>query len=236
MTGPTVVSREEFRDQLWQYRAGQHATFLGPTGCGKTTFAYDLLGQSESPELPAIALVMKPKDDTARTWGKKLKHRKVKSWPPLPSLWRPRKPSGFDLWPGHTFDPDRDDPRHASIFRAAILDAYKRGNRILFADETYSLTHELGLARPLVTVWSKGRSMGCGLWAASQKPSHIPLWAYSQAQHLFLWYDPDKRAVERFSEIGGIDPKKVAAAVRGLGEHQALYIRRQPAAWCVVDA
>lgn len=232
-----TLTREQFlTGGHWRYKAGEHVTILGPTGCGKTTLAYELLGQSAKPTLPGVVLVMKPKDDTATKWNKRLGFRRVRHWPPLPSIWQPRKPNGYTLWPKHTFDPDRDDAIQWKEFRAALLDSYKRGRRILFADETYSLTHELNLAKPLTTIWSKGRSMGTGLWAASQKPTHIPLWAYSMANHLFLYYDPDKRARERFGEIGGIDPRAVAEVVAELGPHQCLYIRRSPLAWCIVDA
>lgn len=236
--GALLVSRDEFLATRWRYRPGEHVTILGPTDCGKTTLGFQLLARSIRPKLPAIVFAMKPRDATVKTWAKALRFRTVRSWPPMPSIWTPgvNNPPGWVLWPKHTFEPERDDYNHYVLFRSAIINSYKKGNRILFCDETYGLTAELKLERPLVTVWSRGRSMGTGLWAASQKPSHIPLWAYNQAQHLFLYYDPDKRSRERFAEIGGIDPKAVEAAVMSLKPHQCLYIRRNPRAWCIIDA
>jgi len=234
---PETFSREEFLINRWQYRASDHVTILGPTDCGKTTLGYQLLEQSATPKLPALTMVMKPKDDTVTRWNKQLGLRVVRHWPPPPSIWEPGRPKvGWCLWPKHTFDPDRDDYLLHVQFRSAILDSYKRGNRIIFGDEVYGLAEELKLSRELVTVWSRGRSMKTGLWAASQKPTHIPLWAYSMAAHLFLYFDPDKRARERFSEIGGVDPQLVARTVMDLDEHQALYIRRRGGAMCIVDA
>jgi hypothetical protein len=116
-----------------------------------------------------------------------------------------------------------------------MLDCYKRGNRIVFCDEAYGLSNELGLNRELVTLWTRGRSMRTGIWAASQKPTHIPLHAYNQAEHLFLANDPDKRARDRFSEIGGVDPDLLKATVPQLEKHEWLYVRRDGPVMCVVE-
>jgi hypothetical protein len=231
-----LFPREQFLAERWAYKAGQHVTFLAPTQSGKTTLMFELLQRTARPKtLPAVVLVMKPRDKTVKEWVKRLHFRTVRSWPPLPSLYQPQPP-GWALWPKHSFDPDKDDEHLYREFRRAILDSYKRGDRILAADETYGLSAELKLTKELISVWSRGASMGTGLWAASQKPTHIPLWAYSQAEHLFIWHDPDRRARDRFAEIGGVDPDLVDETVKRLAKHQALYIRRSGPALCVVDA
>jgi hypothetical protein len=120
------------------------------------------------------------------------------------------------------------------IFKIAMLDSYRKGNRIIFGDEVYGLSKELGLDKELITLWSRGRSMGTGLWAATQKPTHVPLWMYSQAEHLFLHNDPDERARKRFDEIGGVDPHYVRGIVANLEKHEWLYIRRDGPVMCIV--
>jgi hypothetical protein len=140
------------------------------------------------------------------------------------------------LWPVTTFDPYADEERQYRIFKAAILDSYRRGNRILFADETYSLTHELNLEKEMITVWTKGRSMGTAIWGASQRPAFVPMWMYDQAEHLFIAYDPDQRAQKRYGEIGGVDPKLIVTVVKTLQQHEWLYIRRSDRAIAVISA
>jgi hypothetical protein len=228
--------RAEFIRERWGYRPGEHVTFLGPTTCGKTTLAYELMEVTARPQLPAVVLVMKPRDKVVARMSQRNHYRIVRTWPPMPSIWQPRKPPGWVLWPRHEFDPDLDDPRLYAEFRRGILQSYKKGNRIIFGDEVYGLTTELQLTRELIAIWSRGSAMGCGLWSASQRPAMIPLWAYSQAHHLFLWHDPDRRARIRYSEIGGVDPGLVQDIVMGLDSYQALYIRRRGRAMCVVEA
>lgn len=233
--GPLTFQREEFLAERWNYNAGEHVTFLGPTGNGKTFLAYQLLQRTTTPDLPGIVLVMKPRDETVDEWTAKLQYKKIVNWPPPPRLPFTKPPSGYVVWPQHTFDPYIDDPHLHHVFRRTILDNYKRGDRVIFADELYGLVRELKLERELVAVWSRGRSMGAGLWGAVQKPSHVPLWAYNQAEHLFLSREPDKRGRDRFAEIGGIDPLLVSRAVQGLDKFQWLYIGREGPTMCIVD-
>jgi hypothetical protein len=228
-------SRKEFIAERWSYSAGQHVTFLAPTQAGKTTLAFELLEETASVEVPAIVLVQKPRDAVVTDWLNHLRDDKgwikTETWPPNPLR---KRTSGYILWPRHRHNPDTDNPKLREIFRRAILDSYKKGNRILFADETYGLSEELDLDKELIAVWSRGGGMGCGLWAATQRPAYIPLWGYSAAEHVFLANDPDKRARIRYGEIGGINPRFVEWQVERLPKYHWLYIRRTGPATCIV--
>lgn len=244
-----TIARDDFLENYWDYKQGDHVTLLGPTQCGKTTLAYDLLDQTTSKKLPGLVLVMKPRDATVTAWSKHVKYQTVAIWPPplyhrvdLKDLWsrfwhrtRDESVRGWTVWPKHTFDPEKDDKHLEAVFRAAILDSYKHGDRCVFGDEVYGLTKELHLERELSAVWSRGAAMGCGLWTASQRPYNVPLFAYSNAEHIFLAHDPDKRDRDRYGEIGGVDPKLVSNIVLNLRQYQFLYLRRSGPYMAVVD-
>jgi hypothetical protein len=236
-TRPESFPRDEFIRERFDYSAGEHVTFLAPTQQGKTTLAFELLEANATTDVPAVVLVQKPRDTVVRKWLEHLKSEqgwiRTQIWPPSPLR---KKTRGYILWPSHKHDPDTDNPRIKAIFRRAILDCYKRGNRILFADETYGLSEELDLDDELIAVWSRGGGMGCGLWAATQRPAYIPLWGYSMAEHLFLANDPDRRARIRYGEIGGINPKFVEQQVERLPKYHWLYIRRTGPRVCIVEA
>lgn len=229
-----TFGREHFIQDVFDYHPGDHVTVLAPSGGGKTQLAYQLLGATATPELQATVMVMKPRDTTVDRFTKRYGFKVVRDWPPT-IIPRMSKPPGYVLWPKETDDPDADDRRHADIFRRAIRDDYRKGHKIVFADETYSLEEELGLKDDLRRIWTKGRSMACGLWAASQRPVWISRWAF-QAQHLFLGHDPDVEMQRRYGEIGGgIDPDLIRQLTAGLREFQFVYISRDERAVCIVD-
>jgi len=241
-TGLHIFSRDEFVQRRFRYRPGEHVTMVGPTGCGKTWLAYQLIGQYASTRWPAVSLMKKPRDPVTNMYARRLKFRIVPTWPPVWSPWKPQDPPGWVVWPRTKFDPDLDRPYKANIFRKALMNAY-RGNgvfrkrpRIIYVDDAYGIAIILDLDDELIEMWTEARTMECGLWTGFQKPSHVPLWAYSQAEHLILFNDPDKRSRERFAEIGGVDPVTVRDTVMQLDAHQFMYIRRDGRRMCVVDA
>jgi len=172
-----------------------------------------------------------------------MKFKRLKSWPPLPPLWGKQTPRGYVLWPEHVYDPDKDDPKLHKEMRKGLLAAYankighsKVVGNMVFADETWGLI-DLKLSREIVTLHTRGRSMGCGLWVSSQRPTYIPKTSYSQAEHLFLAYEPDKSARDRFREIGGVvNSEIIEAIVLRLKRYQWLYIRREDRYCCIVNA
>jgi energy-coupling factor transporter ATP-binding protein EcfA2 len=221
------IERQEFLNRYFHYTPDEHVLILGPTGSGKTQMALDALGVVASDKNPALIFAMKPRDATLEDFAESHNFGKTHIWPPnLSSVWRPKKPRGWLVKPPHNMrDIYWTRQKHHDVFHEAIIDSYAKGNRILFADETYSLTNELHLGDELVTVWTKGRSMNCAVWAASQRPAFIPTWAYSQSSHFFIAYDPDKRSRKRYEEISGVDPDIIREGTEALEEYEWLYVK-----------
>lgn len=231
------MSREEFFQEGWKYEPGEHVSFIGRNGSGKTELAFELMERTATEEMPALVLVMKPRDKTVRRWQKRLEWRIVRSWPPLPSVWKPGKQRGYIIWPLHTRDWEGDRVRHRAIFQSVLRDSYhSKQHRIVFADEVVSLDHEVKLGPDMVHLWTKGRSMECGLWGATQRPAFVAGEMYSAPQHIFLAYDPDKRTTDRYAEIGGVDPDLIKHVLKQLPRWHWLYIRRTDYTMCVVRA
>ena len=227
-----IFSRPEFFGRRWKYKAGEAVTFLAPTQDGKTTLAFQLLQHTVSERLPAVVLVMKPRDPTPAAWTRHLGFTETPTWPP-PKQWPwEKKVTGHTLWPRHTFVVEVDNAHITAEFTKAIQWAYQHGNCILFVDEVYGVIAELdGLEDDLIAIWSRGSGMGTGLWAATQRPAGsaghgVPGFMYSNSTHLFLSKDPDARSRQRYGEIGGIDPQLISRVVMKLRRYQFLYIRK----------
>jgi hypothetical protein len=87
------------------------------------------------------------------------------------------------------------------------------------------VSHRLGLAPELELFWLQGRSQGNSLIVGTQRPRFIPLEAYDQASHLFLWRDNDTANIARVAEMAGINRESVTRIVPRLGRHDVLYVQ-----------
>lgn len=243
--GLWVFERREFAAQRFDYKAGEHVVFGGPTQRGKTTLAFVLLEYTATPELPAYVAVSKPNDPTTAREGARLGFRRVSEWPPTPTLKEAilrEKPPGYLVWPRFG-NMDTDVQNCARVTANLLGKTYTEGARnkkaILVMDDTMTKSKLMGLDRQMVTHLAMSGAMGVGMWVFVQKPTdsgRAAIWSYGASEHLFLTYDQDKMNQRRYSEIGGVDPKFIAEATRQLKAYQFLYIKRTEQFMCVVDA
>jgi hypothetical protein len=236
-------TRDEFINERWAHRQGEHVTILAPSGWGKTTLAFDLLRPLSTPDEPSVILVMKARDRTVDQFGKDMGFIKVRSWPPPISRaykHSPIRPPGFLLWPKFTGDPNIDHERQRGEFRAALLGCMRRGRGVkVFADEVADLGRgALGLEKTIDHFLRQARSLDASLFAATQRPFNAPGMIYGGAMHLFIGNDTDERSRKRYEEIGGIDRDLVTGVTSELRQWEWLYIRKAredtPTVLCVV--
>lgn len=233
--------RQEFFEERWTYKPGNHITILAPTDYGKTTFTTELLRYTCGPDLPVLNFALKPRDKVMSAECERQGWKIVRDWPPLVLGRR----NGWTLWPKHTADPDFDDARMAPMIRAALMWVYlnasksKRRGMIVNADEMEEIQRLLaviGKASMLRGLYRRMRSNGGSMLTGCQAPRHLVTDAYSQCEHLFLGNDPEKRNQDRFAEFGGVDPEIVKRAVVQLPPYHWLYLRRKGRVMGIVGA
>lgn len=243
--GLWVFCRAEFAANRFDYKAGQHVVFAGPTQrAGKSTLAFQLLEYTATPEMPAYVAVCKPSDPVSAREGKRLGYRRVTEWPPSPTLrqYFEHKPTGYLVWP--KFGDMSTDVETATRVTAQLMgDIYTKGARdkhaILVLDDTVIKSKVMGLDREMTTIIAMAGAMGVGGWFFVQKPTDAgkaALWAYPNSEHVFLSKDPEKRNRIRYNEIGGFDSNRVYNAMQELRPYQFLYLERTHGYMCVVDS
>lgn len=242
-----VIPRKEFI-QLFgkRYSSGQHLTALGPTQRGKTTLALQLLSVCVNPERKGIILAGKPqgRDGTMEKAPELLNMRRISEWPPEPN-YRDRKRNGWVLRPlGKAGDPNVEDERLQKEFRKALQAAYRsKKDIIILVDETAHVYDYLKLKREYEAPLMRGAPV-VAVWSLIQRGRNISYHAYNAPEHIFIFFDPDARNREIYSQFGGVDPVwiqylaenlKTEEIKNGMTVSQALYIRRSGPQLAIVD-
>lgn len=151
--------------QPLEFNGGDRYFFCGMSGSGKSTVAMELLAP-----LPRVVCVDLKVSET------------VGRYP-----WQQ---------PGREAERDLERGRECRV-RCTDLDtaihymeaAYKAGGCAVYIDEVYALIPPPAKNVPdiVTAIWTRGRELGVGGWAATQRPSWVPIVLYSEANWNFCF-------------------------------------------------
>jgi hypothetical protein len=200
---------------------GEHLTTIGPTGSGKTVLNRELLKRRD------LVVVLGVKNRDAELYG-------------------PFQKMGYHLQ--HTFDPQppadaaehlvlfvpRADGKHGQDarqvrtrrFRNALNGVMDVGYWCVYIDDAQYTADQLRLKVEMEEIWILGRSEKVTMAASSQEPVDIPVMAYGQATHLFLFKNTDRRRAQRMAELTGVNREATEHIIMALDDHEFLYVNR----------
>jgi hypothetical protein len=257
-----VIPRKEFvRMFARDYHAGQHVTFLGPSGRGKTKLMGQLL----------LAVLRAHKNIKARILHGKIKDRdetiiKLANDGKMPITaeaspsWYQNNVTHRDA-PGFIVRPltkaegspdskddltEKENMHLRRIFRRVIYKAYHANKKhpvILVVDEAHQAHTILKLKSDCEGPLMRGRPV-CGEWSLLQRGKFVSKLVYDQAEWVFIFHDPVIDNQRMYAEIGGVNPRVLVALSARLKTHtapdgstysQCLAFRRSGDYLCIVD-
>ncbi len=221
---PPFVRWDEFLKQF-RWREGQHITTIGPTGSGKTVLNRNLLRYAPLKERRGqfvVVLGIKNRDDELYGPFQKEGYEIVRK---------------FDAWPEENVIEERViyAPRsdkqgkeglsdRSRAFRSALHDIEAAGGWTVYADDLGFMSGPMNLRDEFLILWTIARSEGVEMIGSATDPVRIPVEAYGNASHLFLFKNSDDYRARRMAEFAGVNREIARETILTLPDHEFLYI------------
>lgn len=202
-----------------RFRQGEMVTIVGTIGSGKTVLERALV-QTPAHRTFAVLLGTKPEDKELYVPFERIGFELVDKFDPSP----PPAESRVIFRPRVRTPDAAGRRRQAEAFREMLFEVWEAGGWTVVADELFYLTNQLKLDDIFETLWTQGRSSGVTIIGATQLPVSIPLLAFDQATHLFLFRNTDKYRINRMSEFAGADSAVLKALIPVLPRHEFIYV------------
>lgn len=173
-------------------------------------------------QLRTYTVVLGTKNKDPELYGplEKLGYELVDTFDPVPA----RAESRVIFRPRMTTPDDKGLAKQRAAFEAMLFEVWAVGGWTIYADEIFTLTNRLKLATTFETFWTSGRTEEITLVVATQLPVSIPLLAFDQATHLFLFRNTDKYRIARMAEFTGADSELARYLIPRLPRHEFLYV------------
>lgn len=196
---------------------GEHVTLIGPTGRGKTELLIKLMNERKW----RVFINTKNRDSTqaAGLRGYRTTSDPLEIIPDIASAHRfaPRQRRGMSA--------SELKNVQGELYRRLLVRLRDQGGWTVGLDEVRYITKTLGLSDELEVLWLQGRSEGLSLIANTQRPRHVPLEAYSQASHLFIWKTNDTNDADRLTDfVPNLPYDEIESRLAAQSKHDALYV------------
>ena len=215
-----------------EHRLGEHVAFAGPTGSGKSVLALLLLearGQRQTVSgrpVHITVLATKPEDETLSLvpWPRR---SRVEDWPPRYGE------EQMIMWPARSAPMAERVKTQRRVF-TQIVDEIRQpgvGRQILYIDEVAYFEdappYGLGMGPLITSILRESRSSKLSLFAATQRPTRVSRYVWSEPYWLFIFRPEDEDDLKRIAQLSGFK-ETVLEVVPQLGTHEFLMLRRRP--------